>query len=146
MLVAQVLEHGGVGGITGLGLLAVGKLQLFKQDGGQLLWRIDVEVIIAGEFMDLVGKLVKLVGDARSQFAQARQVDPDAGPLHAGQNADQRHLHRSEKLGQAESFQLPALIAGEMMRLQPPPGPGRGIVRVGSRLRHSKRISAAAAS
>src|SRR5659263_275387 len=96
--VPQVLEDGGVGGITGFGLFPRRQPQFFKQDGGELLGRVDVEIIFAGELVDLVAELVEPVGYARSQLAQAGQVDADADALHAGQNADQRHFNGGEEL------------------------------------------------
>ena len=91
-IVPQLLQHIGVGGPSGFRLFPVGQPQLFKQDGPQLLGRVDVERLPRCG----VDGLLRLVHDALQRLAvlgQRLPVHQKARRLHLRQHPAQRQLH-----------------------------------------------------
>ena len=105
VLILQLLQHLGVGGVPGLGLLHRGQPQLFKQNMAQLLGREDVELLPRLSINFLLG-VRNAPGEHLAKPGQCPLVHQHPAPLHIGQHRAQGDLHLLEQLGQPQLVQL----------------------------------------
>ncbi len=92
----ELLQHVGVGGGSGLGLLEDRQLKLVEEQHRQLLRRIEVQVR-RRLLRDLPLERREFCVNSGAQPAEQLPVDRDAGPLHVGQHRDQRQFDLGEK-------------------------------------------------
>ena len=106
MLRSQLLQHVRRGRISGLRFFAALHPHFVKEDHAELLGRIDVEglsCLLVNLRLQLSDPYTQLVPVGLQRF----RIHTDAGPLHAVQRKDQRHLHFPIKLlhsGLPEAF------------------------------------------
>ena len=93
----ELLQHVGVGGGAGLGLLEDRELLLLEQDRRELPRRVDVEVH-ARHLRDLDLQPPEVGAQLLAQPGEERAVDADPLPLHVHQHLDQRHLDVAEQV------------------------------------------------
>ena len=108
-------EHGCIGRVAGLGLLAVRQTHALEEHLRELLGRVHQE-LTAGQLVNLGAKQVDVAGGIRREPGQHAGVEPDADALHARQNRHERHLdvphHRHGVVRLEASLEL----AGEVGR------------------------------
>ena len=105
MLVAQLLQHVGVGAPAGLGLFPGGQHQLFEQHGPQLLGGQDVE-LLPRLFPDTLLQRVDGVGHTVSKLSQRGFVHFKPLVLHLRQHGAEGQLDLIKQLLHAEGQQL----------------------------------------
>jgi len=105
VLVPQRLERVCVGRVAGLRALADGKPEVFEEDLGELLRRVQVE-FLAGQLLDLGFEGGELAAQLVLHVLQVGHVDRDALRLHVGQHAGERQLDLVEEVVDAEVAHL----------------------------------------
>ena len=98
VLVADRLQHAGVGREAGLAAALVRQAELVEQDRRELLRRADRE-LLAGQLPDSPLELDRALVEALADRAQALDVELDAGALHLDQHVDERQLDLVEEAG-----------------------------------------------
>ena len=93
---AEVLEHGRVGRVAGLGPLALRQVELEEEDLLELLGAAEVE-LVADVDVDLGLEAGDLGPELGRQGRQPVAVDRDTGRLHAGEDRDERQLDLGEQ-------------------------------------------------
>ena len=124
MLVADGLQHAGVGREAGLAAALARQAELLEEHRAELLGRADDELLV-GQRPDLALEAVDLVAHALVDLGQALAVEAHAGDLHVAQHAHERQLDLGHQRLEAAVVQLLALPGGE--RLQDD-GVGPGLV------------------
>ena len=114
VLVADRLQHLGVGGEAGLAAALAAELELLEEDLAELLRRADHE-LLAGELPDLALELDDVGADAGGDDLQRLRVELDALLLGLAQDVDERELDLVHEVGQAALLDLRALALGELV-------------------------------
>ena len=112
-LVLDLLQRGGVGREAGLGLLARAQAALVVEDLAQLLRRVEVEVVAAGDDAEFGAERVDLGRQAGAERFEFGDVDGDADVFHLRQHHDERVLDRAVELGHALRFEARHQRCGE---------------------------------
>ena len=105
VLVLELFQHIGIGGIAGFGLLPGGQAQLFEEQGSQLLGRLDIE----GTIGIAVNQCLAVRDPLFQHFAELGQLVPvngNAQPLHSVEHGAQGQLDLIVKRCLALLFQL----------------------------------------
>ena len=125
VLAGQLLEAGGVGGEPGLRLLLRGEAELVEEHLAQLERGVHVE-LVPGRLDDR-GAVALDVGDQPvAEALQLVAVDGDAGVLHAGEHADERHLDVVVERAQALGVERGEQRRDQAVDGEGPPGGGGG--------------------
>lgn len=89
VLVADLLEHAGVGREAGFAAPFTGQPQVFEEDGADLLGRSDRE-LFAGHLVDVLFELVDPLAEPRADLGQALGVEHQPLAFHRREDADER--------------------------------------------------------
>ena len=108
MLVADRLQHLGVGAEAGLAAALAAELELLEEDRAELLRRADHE-LLARELPDLALELDHLRPDPGRDRLELLRVELDAGLLGLAQDVHERQLDLVHQVGQAALLDLRAL-------------------------------------
>ena len=93
---AELLEHGGVGRVAGLRLLALRQVELEEQDLLELLRAAEVE-LVPDVVVDLLLEPGDLGRELAFEHAERLAIERDADGLHPGEHRDQRQLDLAEQ-------------------------------------------------
>ena len=95
-LLVQALQCIGVGGVTGLGLLRLGHVELVEQHRLQLFGRAQVD-LLPDHLVSGVGGRTHPIGELLFQFMKVLGVHCDSGRLQVGEDERQRQFHVGEQ-------------------------------------------------
>ena len=112
VLVADRLEHAGVGREAGLAAALARQAELLEQDRRELLRRADRE-LLARQLPDAALELARARVEARADLAQALDVELHARALHLHQHVHERQLDLVEQPRQAVLLEPVALALGQ---------------------------------
>ena len=105
MLVAQALEHVGVGRVTTLRLAPTGEIQVFKEKSRQLLRRVDIDRPMR-HVGDLLVQTLQLLVQFARHLLQVGEVDRHARNFDLGEHWHQRHFEIAKQFGVAKPVEL----------------------------------------
>ncbi len=112
VLVADLLEHPGVGREAGFAAALAGQLEFLEEDAADLLRRADRE-LLAGELVDVLLQLVDPLAEAGADLGEALGVELQPLAFHRREDADQRQLDLAHQRLEAEADDPRQLVLGE---------------------------------